>query len=224
MNKATKAKTNKARGAETREKLIYVGMRMFALNGFNGVSMRALASEAEVNLATVGYHFGGKQGLYDAIIQELVSVKDEVTPGVEAVNRQVARHKAGELSKSELMAWYFREMMLGLIGTPDSIWGAMIIYRELAAPSESYALLDEEFFKPSWVAMETLIAAAMPEDTPVLEIRLVAFSVVGIALKFVHPKALLDWVGWDKITPERLEEITEILCKRAVAFVGCEEE
>ncbi|CCO22177.1 CerR family C-terminal domain-containing protein [Maridesulfovibrio hydrothermalis] len=223
MSAPKAGKSNKARGEETRERLINVGMKLFAMNGFNGVSMRNLAAEAEVNLATVGYHFGGKQGLYEAILWKMVEVRDEVMPGMAAVKEQVLLHEKGEVSKPELVAWFFRKMMKGMIGNPSSVWGAMIINRELAAPSESYSILAKDFFSPSWDSMEILLKKAMPAETPEAEVLLVGLSLVGIVLKFVHPKAFMDRIGWEDMPPERLEEITEILCRRAVAFVGCEE-
>jgi AcrR family transcriptional regulator len=223
MTQHPKGKTNKARGEETREKLVQVGMRLFAMNGFNGVSMRNLASEAEVNLATVGYHFGGKQGLYEAVLNQIIAARDEVMPGLDAVREHVSDFKEGKYSKSELLSWYFRETMRGMIGNPASVWGAMLINRELAAPSESYPILEKEFFAPSWDSMETLLRSIMPEDTSQTEILLTGLSLIGIVLKFVHPKAFLDRMGWEEMTPERLNQITEILCKRVVDFVGCRE-
>ncbi len=223
MTTIPKGKTNKARGEETRERLIEVGMKLFGMNGFNGVSMRNLASEAEVNLATVGYHFGGKQGLYEAILWKIVSVRDEVMPGIDAVKEQVVRFENNELTKKDLISWYFREMMYGMIGNPASVWGTMIIHRELAAPSESYEILEKDFFDPSWNSIEALLRAVMSEGTSQMDILLTGLSLIGIALKFVHPKVFNDRMGWDEITPERLEMITEILTKRAVAFVCCQE-
>lgn len=217
-------KTNKARGEETREKLVEVGLQLFAMNGFNGVSMRSLASEAEVNLATVGYHFGGKQGLYEAVIREIVACRDEVMPGVDAVQGQLDRFNAGEIGCSGLVHWFFRSLLLGMLNNPFSLWGLMLVNRELAAPSESYQILDEDFFDPAINAMNMLLEAALPEGTAFTEIMVVGTALVGIALKFVNPKAFTDRVGWDEMTPERIEEVTEILCRRAVAFVCCREE
>lgn len=37
--------------------------RLFALNGFQSVSVRDITSAADVNLASVNYHFGSKNGL-----------------------------------------------------------------------------------------------------------------------------------------------------------------
>ncbi|HAS89624.1 MAG TPA: DUF1956 domain-containing protein [Desulfovibrio sp.] len=221
MTTNLKGKTNKARGEETREKLVEVGLELFAMNGFNGVSMRNLASEAEVNLATVGYHFGGKQGLYEAVFREIIRFRDEFMPTVELVNEQIVRHEKGELSKEDLVAWFFRSQMEGILRDPMTLWGIMLINREMAAPSEVYSLLDEEFFEPSIKAMNALLEAAMPEGISYTEIMAVGTALIGIVLKFVKAKAFTDRVGWEEMTPERIEELIEILSRRVVAFICC---
>jgi AcrR family transcriptional regulator len=51
----------------TRERILTVATRLFAAQGFHSVSLRTLTNEAEVNLASVSYHFGSKEGLVAAI-------------------------------------------------------------------------------------------------------------------------------------------------------------
>jgi AcrR family transcriptional regulator len=51
--------------------------RLFAKEGFEKVSMRALTQEAGVNLAGVNYHFGSKQGLIDAVTTGFVNPVNE---------------------------------------------------------------------------------------------------------------------------------------------------
>ncbi|WP_421902819.1 CerR family C-terminal domain-containing protein [Maridesulfovibrio sp.] len=221
MTQHPKGKTNKARGEETRQKLLEVGLKLFAMNGFNGVSMRSLASEAEVNLATVGYHFGGKQGLYEAVIREIIRFREEIMPSLSVVQEQIDRFKSNEISKEELVAWFFRSQMLGVLSDPITIWGIMLINREMAAPSEVYPLLDEEFFEPSIQSMNAVIQVAMPDDSSNTEIMAVSTALIGIVLKFVKSKAFTDRVGWAEMTPERIEELIEILSRRVVAFICC---
>ena len=43
---------------------------LFALKGLHGVSVRELARSAGANLAMISYHFGGKDGLYAAVVAE----------------------------------------------------------------------------------------------------------------------------------------------------------
>ena len=47
----------------SRERLLAAARRLFATHGYNGVSVRDIASAAEVNSASIGYYFGGKEGL-----------------------------------------------------------------------------------------------------------------------------------------------------------------
>lgn len=58
--------------ADTREKLILVAIRMFAEQGFSGVSMRTINTEAGTrNSSAVHYHFGNKMGIIEAIMEKL---------------------------------------------------------------------------------------------------------------------------------------------------------
>ena len=51
----------------TRERILQIATQLFAADGFHTVSLRRLTQEASVNLASVGYHFGSKEGLIAAI-------------------------------------------------------------------------------------------------------------------------------------------------------------
>tara|TARA_B100000530_G_scaffold147823_1_gene92691 strand:+ start:781 stop:1353 length:573 start_codon:yes stop_codon:yes gene_type:complete len=52
----------------TRTHILQTAPAIFASHGFAGASTRQLAAAAEVNIATIAYHFGGKQGLYEAVL------------------------------------------------------------------------------------------------------------------------------------------------------------
>jgi AcrR family transcriptional regulator len=47
----------------TRDRILKTAERLFAERGFNGVSVRELAGAANVNIASIGYHFRSKEGL-----------------------------------------------------------------------------------------------------------------------------------------------------------------
>lgn len=51
-----------------REALLTAGTELFAEHGFEGVRVEAVARRAGVNKAMINYHFGGKRGLYEAIL------------------------------------------------------------------------------------------------------------------------------------------------------------
>lgn len=53
---------------ETKELILQTAEKLFANSGYQGVSIRDIATEADVNVASVGYHFGGKHNLFDEIL------------------------------------------------------------------------------------------------------------------------------------------------------------
>ena len=57
-----------SRGVATRERLLRTAERMFAQFGFEGVSVRDLAAEADVDLALINYHFKSKNKLFEAVL------------------------------------------------------------------------------------------------------------------------------------------------------------
>jgi AcrR family transcriptional regulator len=60
---AEPAPLNEAEAAATRNLVFVAAERLFALHGFQGVSVRDITAEAGVNLASINYHFGSKDAL-----------------------------------------------------------------------------------------------------------------------------------------------------------------
>lgn len=53
---------------DTKTSLLDAAERVFASKGIDGASLRAITREADVNLASVHYHFGSKEGLVRAVL------------------------------------------------------------------------------------------------------------------------------------------------------------
>lgn len=69
--------------------ILFVAERLFANEGFDGTSIRAIAKEAKINIAMVSYYFGSKEKLLEAIVIYRIEgmrmhleniVKAELTP------------------------------------------------------------------------------------------------------------------------------------------------
>ena len=66
-------------------------MRLFAERGFDAVPIGAVAAEAGVNKALISYHFGGKRGLYRAILVSSFAELAADLKAAEAKGRGAAR-------------------------------------------------------------------------------------------------------------------------------------
>jgi AcrR family transcriptional regulator len=59
------------RGIDSRAKLIRAAILQFSMFGADGASIRQIAKEADVAFQSIAYHFGSKQELWLAVIEEL---------------------------------------------------------------------------------------------------------------------------------------------------------
>lgn len=63
---------------DTKTKILDTAEQLFARDGYQVTSLRALTEQAQVNLAAVNYHFGSKEGLLQAVIERRLLPLDEI--------------------------------------------------------------------------------------------------------------------------------------------------
>jgi AcrR family transcriptional regulator len=59
---------------DTRERLLDAAEQLFLQGGYDGTSSRMITAAAGANLAAVNYHFGGKEGLFQAMLARRLDV------------------------------------------------------------------------------------------------------------------------------------------------------
>lgn len=69
-SKATPKRAARADGLATRAKVLTAAAQIFARDGYEGASLRGIASEAEIDIATLKYHFGDKDALFAAVYRD----------------------------------------------------------------------------------------------------------------------------------------------------------
>jgi AcrR family transcriptional regulator len=114
-------------GAQTRQQLLEVAGRVFAERGFVDATSKEICELANANIAAVNYHFGGKDGLYAAVLEEaharLLSI-DIVT--------EITQAKASAADKLRLLL----RKIVGEVAKRDTgAWELQVLSRELMAPT-----------------------------------------------------------------------------------------
>lgn len=83
----TLRRSRAAMSADTTERLIAVARRQFTEKGFSAVVMDDLCAEADLTRGALHHHFGGKAGLFTAVVQSLL---DEIN---QALDVRYATHE-----------------------------------------------------------------------------------------------------------------------------------
>ena len=95
-----------------------VALELFALNGADATSMRAISSRAGVTVGLITHHFGTKAGLIQAVeddilsgIQHAIAYK-ETDANVDGVVRALDQRLMDHVEENPLVVAYLRRMML----------------------------------------------------------------------------------------------------------------
>ena len=67
VSRARRSTATPAVSLSVRDRILHAAEHLFAEHGMSGVGLRAITAAAKVNLASIAYHFGSKDGLLEAL-------------------------------------------------------------------------------------------------------------------------------------------------------------
>jgi len=159
MNKT--ARTQRTDGEATYNRILEAAGELFAATGLAETTNKMIAARAEVDLASINYHFGSRSGLYQAVL-------------VDAHRRLVSVDSLQQLMATNLSARQkLKRLIEGLVegATSTHDWHARVLSREFLSPtSHLQALQKTEIPAKLPLILEMLgeITAIPPGDAALL--------------------------------------------------------
>ncbi len=185
-------------GAETdttRERLLESAERLFAEKGYDATSVREITQAARCNIASVNYHFGGKENLYLQVFQRRLDALRRMRTG----RLEQALKEAGDRATVELVLSTFTSSFMEPLA--DESEGRLIMElmaREMLDPHLPRNVLFETMIDP----VRQSLASALRRVTPGLDqdgAELCVHSVVGQLVHVIHHARLRhgsDALSW----------------------------
>jgi AcrR family transcriptional regulator len=189
------------RSAATRAKLIEAAIEVFAAAGYEGASTRALAQHARANLGAIPYHFGGKRELYIAAAQTIAGHVGALMEPV--VARMLDRGSAEPVERIDQGLSGFTRVIVG--GPEPEAWVSFFLRCEHDA-DDAFRTIYEAVILPFERALALTAAEATHCDPADQHLRIRVVLVVASILSFRTLRNMtLGSLGWDGLTPDRLE-------------------
>jgi len=171
---------SRADGDATRTHLLATAGQVFAERGFAGTTSKEICARAGTPLASVNYHFGSRDALYEAVLieahRQLIGLDDLVAltrdlPTPQDKLRAVVTH------------------LVGLATQRDAPWGFRVMLREMLAPSPAIPALVEKAARPKarWLLGLTAECFGLPPAHPAVQ-RAVMLTVLPCMAVMVAPK------------------------------------
>jgi AcrR family transcriptional regulator len=82
----------------TRQRLLAAARALFSEHGYEHVTVRMIAAEAEANVALVGRYFGSKAGLFSEVLQGEPTIRRILDGDAEGLARRLAVYAANRMA------------------------------------------------------------------------------------------------------------------------------
>lgn len=165
----------------TRRKLMDAGVRLFGLHGYEATATRALAAAAGTNLGAILYHFGGKEGLYRAVLEQCVAEKlAQIGPCMERVRTVCADPDANRARVEATLEEWITAMINTMLGDPSSRSFSQIVMQEQIAPTPAHDICYKGFLEKVHGIWGLVLSrlTGLPPESPELLLR--TLSVMGM--------------------------------------------
>lgn len=211
------------RGELTRDALILAAMTVFGRDGFHATTTRAIAEEAKVNQALIGYHFGSKEGLYLAMFEHIAGqLGQRLGPLVDDIGRLLETSagvdEADLRSQAEAALVRLAEGMLMLMTRSEYSAWAQLILREQQSPTQAFEILYERFMGRVLALLEQLVRRLRGESAG--DPRLLVVTLLGQLLVFRAARTgVLRFLEWPRVGEAELAAIQAQLRRNIAALL-----
>lgn len=198
---ARAARASRTDGAETRRQILDTAGRVYAEKGFARTTSKEVCARAGVNMAAVNYHFGGKDGLYRAVVETAIATMQSTTAAARA---------AGEgKPPDERIRAYVSVFLQRILGKGNETWIHQLMLRELSDPTQALDMVAEEVLRPRTAYLCGVIGELIgcPADDP--RVMRCALSVQSQFNSMLWSQAVARMMHAADIPPVTLDEIAE---------------
>jgi len=180
-------------GDATRLTLIETAGQVFAERGYAEATSKEICERAGMPLASVNYHFGSRDGLYEAV---LIAAHQQVI-GLDDLMKLVDGIDVPQLKLRTVLTQLVR--LATRAGAP---WGFRVVLREVMTPSAAMPALIEKAIRPKAQFMLGLVSSAMglPPEHPTVQRGLIFALLPCLAIMIVPkdvPAKLLPAIARD---------------------------
>ncbi|WP_295530420.1 TetR/AcrR family transcriptional regulator [uncultured Pseudacidovorax sp.] len=145
---------------DRRQAILLAAEKLFARYGYHAVSIRQIADEAGVPLALVGYYFGPKNALFEAIFEHWNQTIERRLAALAAVPIDPANAKT-----LPRIIDAFTAPVLALRASSEGEYYALLVARELSHATEEADRVLRHYFDPLANAFIDALQRALPHAT-----------------------------------------------------------
>ncbi len=200
-----------ARPDDTPSRLIYAAGEVFADKGFEAASVREICGRANTSLASIGYHFGDKEGLYTEVVKAAAcsppSDHDlDWPPGTppERKLRGLIHARLATMLSSSLPPW-----------------ADQLMVRAMADPTQATLEFVVQSIRPKFEQLFSVLAELLPPDTSPSDLHLAGISIIAQCMHYRIQATITKLiVGEEEYRSYTVQRLAEHIARFSLAALG----
>jgi AcrR family transcriptional regulator len=186
---------------DTRERLLRAAGEIFAEQGFRSATVREISRRANVNVASVNYHFRGKEGLYSSVLRYTLDSAVKKYP-LELGLKEGATHE-------EALRAFVRLLLSRVLDDGRPTWHGKLMAREFIEPTAALDQMIDEAIKPLYQSLSGILTDLMGPDSDEEKVRMCLMSIVGQCIYYFHVRPVIENIYQREFGPKDLEQLSE---------------
>jgi len=222
MDQTIDLKYARAKKLSAADRLIEAAGPLFADQPFDAVSTRELAKAAGVNLSAISYHFGNKEGLYEAVFTRIVEDLEPVRSRTKSFLEGGLIAAKGSVAMQREIVRTFASAIFDAVTDKDKPkWRMRLVMREVQSEGPCFNLVMRGHIDIMHDMVGKLAAVILKEDPQTPRVKLIAHSIMGLCLQYALNEALISYrMGWPKYGPDEKEILKKETSDIIFAILG----
>ncbi|MEI6056167.1 MAG: CerR family C-terminal domain-containing protein [Lentisphaerota bacterium] len=204
---------------DTKKKILTAAAKEFAAKGYNGATIRDICKQAEVNVASINYHFKSKESLYHEMFEFLFCE----TEGGNVFDKE---YDGDFLEWKAIIYIWIEKIIFDIIHeNPLNQYKWKIFSREMQDPSEIFPNIYKTFMKPRLSTLASHFRKVLPQKTSDDDIYIRVFSVISYCIFYFNDRVLINMTFPNrKFISENMEKIINHITDIACIGMNCEKQ
>lgn len=189
-------------------------MEVFGESGLEAATTREIAQRAGQNIAAIAYYFGGKEGLYFAVVEHIVEiVVARLAPAMDEAEAFLGQQRR---APARCLGLIVRLLELSIATNQAMIPVTGIIVREQTHPTSAFSILYDGCLERLQRLGAGLVRAYVNPEAPIDEYVVRFHAMLGESLAFRFAReTILRRTGWREIGAKEEARIRSVVTEHA---------
>jgi TetR/AcrR family transcriptional regulator, regulator of cefoperazone and chloramphenicol sensitivity len=186
--------------SETRIRILHAAAEIFAERGFAATTIRMICSRADVNLAAVNYHFGGKEALYRETIRYVRGRVYEIYP--------ITFGLPDGAAPEERLYAFIHSFLLRTSADERNLGFGTLVMREMVEPTSALDMMIDEGIRSLFSQLVQIVSDLLGEDADKELVLASSRSIISQCLFYLFSRSVIGRMSPEqKFNPTDLDTI-----------------